>query len=96
MAASWGDPATKDATADLEKLAAKLDSQVYAVSLITSAGRRPHLHIANRGAAQLTENIYCDGDSYWWGWAERIGPVADVAAVAGIIARVLRTVGTGL
>jgi hypothetical protein len=87
--ATWGNP-QPDATADLEKLAAELDGQAYAVNLVAPVNGRPHLRIANRAAAQLTENVYCDGGFYWWGWAERIGPVADVAAVAAIIARVLR------
>jgi hypothetical protein len=86
---SWGNP-SPDPQADLEKLAAELDSQTYTTTLIAPVNGRPHLRIANRDAAQLTENVYCDGDFYWWGWAERIGPVTDVAAVAQIIARVLR------
>jgi hypothetical protein len=89
---SWGNPPSPDPQADLEKLAAELDGEQYAVNLVAPVNGRPHLRIANRAAAQLTENVYCDGDFYWWGWAERIGPVADVAAVAGIIARVLRAV----
>jgi hypothetical protein len=83
-------------TADLEKLAAELDSQTYAVNLVAPVNGRPHLRITNRAAARLTENVYCDGDFYWWGWAERIGPVTDVAAAAGIIARVLRILDPGL
>jgi hypothetical protein len=87
--AEWTD-SSHDSQADLEKLAAELDGKTYAVSLVAPASGRPHLRIANRAAGQLTENVYCDGDFYWWGWAERIGPVADVTAVAQLIARVLR------
>jgi hypothetical protein len=82
-------------TAELEKLAAELDSQKYAVSLVTSDGRRSHLTITNRKALQLTENIYCAEGWFWWGWAERIAPVADLAAAAATIARVLRIVDPG-
>jgi hypothetical protein len=88
---TWDDPPA-DMQADLEKLGAELDGQTYAVSLIAGQGKRPHLRIANRAAAQLTENVYCDGDFYYWGWAEPIGPVADVADVAETIGRVLRAV----
>ncbi len=86
---TWEDP---DPAADLEKLAAELDSQAFAVSLVTAQGR-PHLHITNRQAVQLTERIYCDGESFWWGWAERIADVAEVAAAAAAVTRVLRSLG---
>jgi hypothetical protein len=84
--------ASPDPQADLEKLAAGLDGQAYAVSLVTGGGRRPHLTITNRAAAVLTENIYAADGWYWWGWAERIAPVADVAQAAHAIAQVLRAV----
>jgi hypothetical protein len=83
-------------TADLEKLAAELDSKIYSVSLVTSAGRRPHLHITNRAATVLTENIYTAEGWFWWGWAERIAQVENLAAAAKDIARVLRVVDPGL
>ncbi|SRR6266571_3108419 len=81
--------------AHLEELAERLDGQAYAVTLVTAAGRRPCLHISNRRATQLTEFIYsapADDDQwwFWWGWAERIGPVADVAGAAAAVDRVLR------
>ncbi len=91
--ATWEDPAPGP-QADLEKLAAGLDRRDYAVSLVTTAGRRPHLHITNRDAAMLTENIYCDGQWYWFGWAERIAPVSQVAEAAEKITRVLRALDT--
>ncbi len=77
-------------TDDLEKLAAELDGQVYEVRLVTSQGRRPYLHVRNRHAGVLTENIYCGDGFYWFGWAERIAPVAEVATAAQIIMRVLQ------
>jgi len=85
-------PQENTGTAELEKLAAELDSQRYAVSVVTSAGRRPHLAVTNRAAAVLTENIYAAEGWYWWGWAERIAPVADLAAAAAVVTRVLRAV----
>ncbi len=93
--ASWGEnPEPGPRLEDLEKLAAELDGQRYAVTLVTSGGRRPHLHVTNRTASQLTENIYaCDG-WFWFGWAERIAPVGEVAQAAEKITHVLRALGT--
>jgi hypothetical protein len=79
--------------AELEKLAAELDGRAYAVSLVTGGGRRPHLHITNRRAPVMTENIYSDGEAFFWGWAERIAPVADLAAAAAAVDRVLKMLG---
>jgi hypothetical protein len=85
----------KGGAAELEKLAGELDSRRYAVSLVSAAGRRPHLHITNRNATVLTENIYVAEGWYWWGWAERIAPITDLTAAAAAIARVLRVVDAG-
>jgi hypothetical protein len=70
----------KAGAAELEKLAAELDGQSYAVSLVTGGGKRPHLHVTNRRATVLSENVYSDGEWFFWGWAERIAPIADLAA----------------
>jgi len=79
--------------AELEKLAAELDGQAYAVTLVIMEGRRPCLGITNRRAEQLTEFIYSDGTDFFWGWAQRIAPVSDLAAAAAAIDRVLRVIG---
>ncbi len=78
--------------AELEKLAAELDGQTYAVALVTGDGRRPCLHITNRRAEQLAEYVYSDGQHFWWGWAQQIAPVDDLTAAAAAIDRVLRTI----
>jgi len=93
--ASWGNPPSDTSAADLERLAAGLDRQQYAVSLVSSAGRRPHLHITNRQAAVMTEDVYTGDGWYWFGWAERIAPVTDVRAAAEKITRVLRALDAG-
>jgi len=85
--------------ADLEKLAAELDGEAFKATLMTVAGRRPCIRVVNREAVMLGEYIYAAaaGDQQWWfwfGWAERIAPVADVAAAARKIERVLHAVGT--
>ncbi len=79
--------------AELEKLAAELDGQAYAVALVTGEGLRPHLHITNRRATILRERVYSDGDHFYWGWAERIAAVADLPAAAAAIDRVLQVLG---
>jgi len=86
--ATWGEP---DPAAELEKLAAELGGQTYAVALVTGEGRRPHLHITNRRAMQLTEYVYSDGEHFYW--AERIAPVADLAVAATAIDQVLQLLG---
>jgi hypothetical protein len=85
-------------TAELEKLAAELDGKTYAVTLVTTTGRRPCLSITNRQAVQLTEFIYAapadDGQGwFWWGWAQQIAPVTDLADAAAAVDRVLRILG---
>jgi len=84
-------------TDDLEKLAAELNGKDYKVTLFTAEGRRPCLQVANRRATVLNELIYAGpaDDEAWWfwfGWAERITPVADIAAAARNIEQVLRAV----
>ncbi len=92
--ASWsGGPEPGPRLEDLEKLAAELGSQQYAVTLVTSAGRRPHLRVTNRAAKQLTEDIYEGDGRFWWGWSEPIAEVRNVAAAAEAVRRVLHACG---
>ena len=84
--------------AELEKLAAGLDGTTYAVTLVIAEGRRPCLSVTNRHAAVLTELIYAAPDGtgewfFWWGWADRIAQVEDLAAATAVVDRVLRTLG---
>src|SRR5260370_38269789 len=74
---------------ELEKLAAELDGQIYAVSLVTGEGKRPHLHVVNRRAPIVSEYIYSDGEHFYWGWAQPIAAIANLAAAAAAIDRVL-------
>ncbi len=90
--ATWGEPEPApepEPESALENLAAALDRQSYAASLVTGRGY-PHLLITNRAAAQLTENIYCDGRYFWWSWAKRIAPAADITTARDAVMRVLR------
>ena len=84
--------------AELERLAAEIDSQIYAVTLVRAQGRRPCLSLTNRRLPQATEFIYAapGGDDewwFWWGWAQRICPVADLAGATAAIDRVLQALG---
>ncbi|HKB30440.1 MAG TPA: hypothetical protein VKD26_06345 [Streptosporangiaceae bacterium] len=74
--------------ADLERLGDEMDGRAYALGLVTGQGRRPHLTITRRSAGLRTENVYTDGTHFYW--AEQIAAVADVAAAAAAIDRVLR------
>jgi hypothetical protein len=76
----------------LEDLAGRLDSARFAITLVRSAGRRPHLTVCNRRAVVLTENIYVADGWFWFGWAERIAPVSDLAQAASAVSRVLQLV----
>ncbi len=79
--------------AELEKLAAALDGQAYAVSLVIDGEHRPHLAVTNRMATQATENVYSDGTHFYWGWADPIAPIADLVGAAAAIDRVLKIFG---
>ncbi|HEY5990293.1 MAG TPA: hypothetical protein VIV12_28490 [Streptosporangiaceae bacterium] len=73
----------------LERLAAELDPRAFATTLVAGEGRVPCLSVASRNAG-LAENIYAEGGWFWWSWAERLTPVAEVSAAAAKVAGVLR------
>jgi hypothetical protein len=78
--------------AALGKLAAELRVRGYQAHLIAPVGRLPSLAVTNPQAAVLAETVMADATSFWWPWADRIAAVADVAAAAEVIARVLAAV----
>jgi len=77
----------------LEDLSDLLDRERYVTTLVQGVGVHPYLSVTDRRAKALCERVYCDGAWFWWGWAERIAPVADLGKAAGIIRNVLRIVG---
>ena len=85
-------PTDAEQVAWLDKLAAELATQDHETYVVTPSERRPYLCVRNPGV--LSENVLCDGEFYWWPWAERIAPTADVAGAAQAIVRVLRAVDT--
>lgn len=86
--------AQDDGVADLERLAAGLNGNDYLATVTVVPGRRPCLRITNRHARALTENIYSDGEWFWWGWAERLAPITDVTTAASVVAKVLAAFAT--
>jgi hypothetical protein len=62
----------------------------YEARVVAHSGRRPYLHVQNRAAGVLAENVYAGDGFFWWGWAERIAAVTEVAGAAAAIRGVLR------
>jgi hypothetical protein len=77
----------------LEKLAAELNGSAYEAHVVTGQGQQPFLHVRNRHASILNEDIYAANGWFWFGWAERIAQLSDIAAAAQQVARVLRAAG---
>lgn len=77
--------------AALERLAHAFDPKYFATTLTAGDGQPPSLTVTSLHCP-LTEQVFCDGQQYWFPWAEPIGPVSDPAAAAAKIARVLRAV----
>ena len=74
---------------NLEALADNLSKRGFETRLDTPEGRMPSLLVTNPQASRLSETIMTGHGWFWWSWAERITAVADVAAAADVIARVL-------
>jgi hypothetical protein len=84
----------EDPAVALEKLAAELAARGYRTPVLTPYGRPPSLVVSNPAAPRMTETVMAEGGSFWWPWADRIGPVSDVNAAAERVARVLRADGS--
>ncbi|HUY48034.1 MAG TPA: hypothetical protein VMV92_20295 [Streptosporangiaceae bacterium] len=85
-------PAVDDPDAEitaLEKLAAELAARGFEARLFTPQARLPSLTVASPQAALLAETVITGAGWFWWPWGDRIAPVSDAAAAAGIVARVL-------
>jgi hypothetical protein len=82
--------------AHLDRLAEALKQHGLAADLVGKGAKR-FLQVANVDTPTLNERVQCqqleDGSwVFWWPWKQPIGPVDDLAAVAGKIAAVLRSV----
>ncbi len=82
-------------TAALEKLAAELSARGYETRLTVPDGRPPGLSVINPAAPMLAETVMAYAEWFWWPWADRIAPAADVATAADAIARVLALAPAG-
>jgi hypothetical protein len=84
-----------DATAQVEALAHELSRRGFATTVTTGDGRRhPCVRVVNRDAAHMQEDVYAapgtDGQwSFWWSWADKIGPIDDIETAAAAISYVL-------
>jgi hypothetical protein len=57
--------------------------------LHTPEGHVASLSVANPWAPRLDETVVAGEGSFWWGWGQRITPVADIKEAAGVIGHVL-------
>ena len=83
---------TVDTTA-LEKLGAELNVRGFEAHLVTPPGKQPWLAVHNPRAEVMSEDIMMQAGWFWWPWADRIAPAADVPAAAARVAAVLRAGG---
>jgi|SRR5579875_1813291 len=86
-------PAQEKATTALPRLAEVLSGLGFEATLKSRSDRTPYLQVSNPRASILHEAVYARDGAYWWSWRERIAGWDEVATAAGILARVLRTVG---
>jgi hypothetical protein len=87
--------AARNDTAALEKLAAELNSRGYDTRLTVHDGQLPWLAVINPAATMLGETVMAYAEWFWWPWADRIAPAADVATAADVIVRVLALAPAG-
>lgn len=86
-----GSTGTNTDQAELERLATKMTALGYKAMLVDPVGRLPYLEVSNPQTNLLTEKVYSQAGIFFWPWAQSIGSCDQVATVAAIVARVLRT-----
>jgi len=47
------------------------------------------IKVTNPQVTALSETVVAGEDWYWWSWAEKVAPAADVSEAAAVISRVL-------
>lgn len=87
-------PRTDIATKGLEALGEVLSNRGF-IATVMAGGGPPCVRVISRETSHLSENIYAapatDGSLwFWWSWAEKLAPIADVSATADKLAAVLR------
>lgn len=78
----------------LERLAGEFRAAGWRTTLTISRDRWPYLHVVNPRFRALNDDVIAAPDAagrwwFWWSWAERIAPVADLGPVAARVGRVL-------
>jgi hypothetical protein len=73
----------------LEALGAELGRRGYDAKLIVPPGREPWLAVRNPQVPMLAETVLAQAEWFWWPWADRIAPAADVPGAADQVVRVL-------
>ncbi|MQY09189.1 hypothetical protein [Actinomadura macrotermitis] len=80
---------TGGGTAALDELGAALAPLGY-LTVLLEDGARPRLEVLDRRPGGRSGGVVCDGDWYWWPWADRIAPAGDAARAAALVDRGLR------
>jgi serine/threonine-protein kinase RsbW len=75
--------------AELQKLATGVTGRGLTAALRTPAGKLPYLDVCNPHVMVMTERVYAQAGSFWYGWDERIGRYDELEQVAALITRVL-------
>lgn len=89
LAPSTGDIAI--AQSALERLAASFEPQDFTVTPTSEESGPPGLTVASRHCP-LSDDVFVQGQFFWFAWGEPVGPVDDPVRAAAKISRVLRAV----
>ncbi|HEX2314913.1 MAG TPA: hypothetical protein VHJ17_14320 [Thermomonospora sp.] len=77
----------------LEELAGRLSGTGLYARLDEPIGKPPTLHVLNPDVPAAEEHVIVEGAGgdpwFWWAWAERIAPAADLDTAVSGIRRVL-------
>lgn len=76
-------------TVALGQLADELSARGYETRLAAPPARRPSLAVRNPAVPYLAEKVMAEAGWFWWSWADRIAPVADISVAADRVIRVL-------
>ena len=83
-----------DATTRIKALAEELSRRGFITTVAANELRHPCVRVVSRQISRMREDVYAapEGNEewfFWWSWAEKIGPVADVGGAAAAITYVL-------
>ncbi|REF00090.1 hypothetical protein [Thermomonospora umbrina] len=81
--------------AHLDDLGRALTARGF-LTMIVTAGT-PRLEVLNRTDPERFGTVLCQGGDdrwFWWSWADRIAPAADLEDAAALVERALSAPGT--